>query len=327
MTNITKFNQEKRQINNTIQKMNQHLNKSHEKLLTKLSNMADHPIIFTFGIPRTGTTLLTQSIAYNLDVGYINNLIAKFWCAPLYGITLSNDLINIDEERKNYNSDLGRTKEITGHHVFSYFWHKWLKADLNGEINIEKGLKEIDWKGLKLTIMNMCNTFQKPLVLTGIWPAYYLQKFSELFPNALFIYTERDFNDVAISIYKARLRYFNDKNKWWSTHPLEYKQLKNKSWHEQIAGQIFYLKRFYEEQIKKIDKKRVIKTNYNEVCNSQKEIIEKIQKTIKDLYSYDIKIKGKISNNFKVSKQNKDFPEYKLLKKSIDKFSKETIKC
>ena len=35
----------------------------------------DFPFIFVFGLPRSGTTLITQVIAQSLNIGYINN----FW--------------------------------------------------------------------------------------------------------------------------------------------------------------------------------------------------------------------------------------------------------
>ena len=38
----------------------------------------EYPLLFIFGLPRSGTTLISQVIAHCFDVGYINNL-ASGW--------------------------------------------------------------------------------------------------------------------------------------------------------------------------------------------------------------------------------------------------------
>ena len=45
------------------------------------------------GVPRSGTTLLAQLVASHLNIGCINNLIAAFWRAPVYGVRLSRKLL------------------------------------------------------------------------------------------------------------------------------------------------------------------------------------------------------------------------------------------
>ena len=40
------------------------------------------PALFICGPPRSGTTIFAQAITYVADVGYINNLIARFATNP-----------------------------------------------------------------------------------------------------------------------------------------------------------------------------------------------------------------------------------------------------
>ena len=49
----------------------------------------EHALVFVVGLPRSGTTLLTQVLAYCLDAGYVNNFAARFWLAPVHGLRLS----------------------------------------------------------------------------------------------------------------------------------------------------------------------------------------------------------------------------------------------
>ena len=54
---------------------------------------ANLPIVYIVGAPRSGTTLLSQVLSRYLRVGYIDNLIARFWLRPSVGITLSRILL------------------------------------------------------------------------------------------------------------------------------------------------------------------------------------------------------------------------------------------
>lgn len=76
--------------------------------------------IFIFGLARSGTTLVSQLIADNTDLGYINNLSASFWENPQYGVYLSLHLGV--QTRISYGSDLGRTETIGDISEFGYFW-------------------------------------------------------------------------------------------------------------------------------------------------------------------------------------------------------------
>jgi len=40
------------------------------------------PILYIVGVPRSGTTLLSQLVSRYCPVGYINNLIARCWLRP-----------------------------------------------------------------------------------------------------------------------------------------------------------------------------------------------------------------------------------------------------
>ncbi len=86
-----------------------------------------YPNIFIFGAPRSGTTLLSQVLALCLDIGYIDNLIARFWKAPLQGIRLSKILLQ-DLRRTDFSSVHGVTIDLTEPHEFGYFWTRWLGA-------------------------------------------------------------------------------------------------------------------------------------------------------------------------------------------------------
>ena len=40
------------------------------------------PIIFVMGLPRSGTTPLVQLLVQKFKLGYVTNLVARFWESP-----------------------------------------------------------------------------------------------------------------------------------------------------------------------------------------------------------------------------------------------------
>ena len=88
------------------------------------------PLIYIVGAPRSGTTLLSQVVSRFLDVGYINNLIARFWRRPSVGIHLSRLVLGGGgREQIAFESEHGTTPGAAGPHEFGYFWRHWLQLD------------------------------------------------------------------------------------------------------------------------------------------------------------------------------------------------------
>ena len=311
--------------------MNEDLKRNHKRLILDCEAVNSFPFIFVCGLPRSGTTLLMQLLSNCLDVGYINNLIARFWSAPLYGIVLSKILLSAEKEKiQDYTSSWGKTKYIDGPHEFSYFWHEWFHPhDCPAEmgIDLEKIYHATDWQELKKILLNMAHYFNKPVLFKGMWPAYFLKKFVELLPRSLFIFISRKDEDVAMSLYRTRLKYYGDPNTWWSLYPAEYANLKDLPWYEQIAGQIFFLTEYYSRQIENIDEKHFLQINYNDLCQSPMEVLTAIQTRLDMNFSYNVDILREPPVRFDTSGYDNEnnMEEYRRLQNALAGY-KENIK-
>jgi len=247
-----------------------------------------YPTIFVFGLPRSGTTLLYQLISYSLDLGYVNNLIARFWLAPLHGIMLSKAVLG-DARDGSFVSDYGKSINIAGPHEFSYFWMHWLGIrSIDEMLLFGSNRKDINWKRLKSVISCMQDIFEKGMVFKNNYVANLLKNFSTNFDMPIFIYIERDVRDVALSILKARKSYYDNLDAWWGTYPPEYHSLKTLPFHQQIAGQVTGLIRVYEKQIELIHEDSILRVNYDELCQSPASIIELIIERVNRLYGFPI---------------------------------------
>jgi hypothetical protein len=240
-------------------------------------------------------------------LGYVNNLVARFWAAPLVGAYLSRILLA--DEAVGYDSYHGKTPEINGPHEFSYFWHKWLNISALKELDHEwHEQNQVDWPGLRRTLIALTNLWGRPVLMKGILPAYYL---GELFKqmDLYVLYVERDLPDVAVSILEARREYYGDEEIWWSTKPLEYKRIKDDPYIRQIAAQVIYLDRFYKQQLADIPKDNLQIVGYQALCRSPAGVTQTVERKIQGRFGLELGPAGGDLPVFEPSSR-KNHPDY-----------------
>jgi len=264
-----------------LERINNILQKDEEK--NYLQESPNYPFIFVFGLPRSGTTMMSQLLIKSFDLGYINNFMARFWLAPATGIKLSKIILG-DKQETELESDFATTKNIYDLHEFGYFWRYWLNIhSTNDAIQIQNREAKTDWHQLQVVLANMQREFNKTMCMKNIFGAYHIPMLTKLLPQTVWVYIERDPLDVAISILNARKKFFKDLNLWWSTVPPEYPRLKGLNYIEQIAGQVYYLLKFYNEQLNKINSRHIFKVKYKDLCNDPSYYMQEFQdKMIQD---------------------------------------------
>ena len=258
------------------------------KLESEPARDINYPTVFVFGLPRSGTTLLYQLIAQCLDLGYINNLIARFWLRPDYGIALSQAILEPLKEA-NYQSKYGRTKGAYGPHEFGYFWNHWLKIrGVDDLIRYDYPSEEIDWPGLGRVVRCMQEMFQSGIVLKAMLAPNHMKAFAETFAMPLFVYIERDPIDVALSLLSVRREYFGKVDTWWSLYPPNYLELKSYPFDRQIAGQVQGLNKTHERVLELVSSEITIKVRYEDMCMDPSTVIRQIRRRLRDAYGVDV---------------------------------------
>ena len=277
------------------------------------------PNMFIYGVPRSGTTLLSQILIYCLDVGYINNLIARFYKAPFLGAILSEEL-KIPKEI-SFKSSFGRTPLISDPHEFGYFWSEMLGLKHNNTHNIsvsDFAISRSKLEKMKKELLSLNYVIKKPYIFKNILTGLFIKEISSILKKSVFIYIERDPFNNAVSLLLARERLYQNKNKWFSLKPKEWKELKDKSPEEQVAGQVFYLRKEFEDKMKNME--NVIKLKYESLCKSPTEEVEKVLSFVFELTGYRIKLINQVKP-FVCKKFNpEDFP---AVKQAIDKYFSE----
>lgn len=238
----------------------------------------EHPFLFVIGAPRSGTTLLTQTLVHSLDLGYIDNLAARFFMAPLHGMRFSRAVFG-KEGRTDHRSDHAATKELSDIHEFGYFWREWLNKKRFDDITHAKEKEDgIDWNGLRRVLSSMQSEAGRPMLFKNSLGSYHMPRFEKELGKVLFLHIVRNEMDAALSILEARKRYNQDLRTWWSYQPLEYEALKDRDPYEQIAGQVLCLRSFYRKEMEELSEQKALEIPYERLCREPLQVAEEVQR-------------------------------------------------
>ena len=247
-------------------RLNEHLQAFDQ---SEVSSGEAFPLIYVVGLPRSGTTLLSQLISRHLPVGYINNLIARFWRNPVVGIRLSQAVFGSDIRQKiELASTHGVTAEPWGPHEFGYFWRHWLRLDEAHTHKLsESHLDGLDHAGLAMALNRMAATFEAPLVFKNIICGLQAEFLTKIRPNSLFVLIERNPQAVVASLLRARQQRYGDESIWWSLKPSTFEKLRLiPEAQAQIEGQVADgCSDFHAELLK--TNLNVIRITYEELCS------------------------------------------------------------
>lgn len=306
------------QAESFLEEFNQYLL---EKELNEYSAFPIHfPFLFVIGAPRSGTTLLSQLIANSFDISYINNLSARFFLAPLHGIRFSEAVLGKSRE-SDFRSNYARTTKLSDIHEYGYFWRHWLNKHTFDDISRAKEKEnEIDWEGVLKVLSSLQHETQRPFVFKNIYGSYHMRKFTEMLGKVIFIYVERDELDSAVSILNARKKYNTDLNVWWSYQPLEYEKIKDLDYWSQIAGQIYFLRKFYLEEMERLPAKNQIRFTYREMCEDPLTVITKIKKVCQLHDGFNIRIINRPPQSFPFRKYEDSTREKQIFKERLEDF-------
>lgn len=293
-----------------------------ENLGYAIKDEPDFPLIFGFGIPRSGTTLLGQILAYGLNAGYINNFSARFWLAPVTGIRLSKIILG-NSKSMDFTSNYATTKDLTSIHEFGYFWRHWLHLNETSDFKNFKDKEDIiEWEKLKYTLINMQDQYKGVFVMKNLFGAYHLDKIIEVLKKVIYVYVERDELDTAVSILDARRKFHDNLNTWWSTLPPNHENLLGLNYVDQITGQIISLQRYYNSTIdNSVYRDNIIKIKYDDLTKYPNLLLEQVKEKSKTLFNKDIQ-NIKILDGFSSRTYENREKEKNKFKVSFDKMKK-----
>jgi hypothetical protein len=235
--------------------------------------------VFIVGAPRTGSTILYQLLTHYLDLLYINNFAGLFYRDLFFGIWLSRKFLR-DRPHNCFDSFQGDTYRcgLKGPAECGDFWYRWLPRDRHyiGKDEVEEEKREEIGK----TLFAVINRRDKPFLIKNLNAGQRMGLFSQITPDARFIFIRRNPLYAAQSIWLSKKKIGLAPHQWWSIMPKNYDELVKLPAHRQIVRQIFFLEKQILDDRRYFPAENFIAVEYEELCRHPLETVETLQRFI-----------------------------------------------
>lgn len=159
-----------------------------------------HPLILVCGAPRSGTTLVYQTLINHLPVAYFSNLTSLFPRSPLTSLRLFQRFLAAPAAR--YDSFYGRTPGLAGSNDALYLWDRWLGPD---RARPPESLLDEAIADMQQFFAACDGLFNRPLVNKNNNLNVSAHLVAAALPHAHFVCVTREPGQLARSLYRARL--------------------------------------------------------------------------------------------------------------------------
>ena len=171
------------------------------------------PVVLVVGTPRSGTTLVYQTLARYMDVSYVTNLTSMFPKSPVTASRLLNWMPKRDSA--DFHNFYGQTARLHGPNDGFSLWNKWLGDD---RYVPRTDLNESEQQEMRSSFSAGSQAFGKPFLNKNNRNTGCLDLLSKVLPQASFIVVRRNPLLVAQSLINAREQVQGDKSVGWGLH-------------------------------------------------------------------------------------------------------------
>ena len=248
-----------------------------EKLRVKETKDLLFQPVFILGAPRSGTTLLYQSLLYEFDFSFLSNLHCKFFGIP-WIVERFFDYRLKYLESKSFNSDYGATHDWFSPSECGEFWYRFFQKDPQFVSNEDVSEKKL--LDLKTAFISLQKAKQRPFLIKNLISVLRIEPLQKIFPNALFLIVHRNTADTAHSILEARYKLFQNYDSWFSLKPPNFKTLTALPPEEQAVEQIRSTYKIIDDA-KKIRPNHFFDVNYDDFCTSPNDTLNLVAQFLK----------------------------------------------
>jgi hypothetical protein len=240
--------------------------------LVKKSHEKSEPVLLVVGAPRSGTTLVYQTLARYLDVSYFSNLTSFFPRSAIAGTRMFGWLAG--KPSADFHNFYGQTAGLNGpNHGFT-IWNQWLGED---RYVPRTDLSTDEMKAMQKFFAAWSITFQKPLLNKNNRNTACLDQLSRALPSAVFIVVRRNPLLVAQSSINARAQVQGDKTVGWGLHANSQSDAGDAlAYVDDVCDQILQIEQELDEQLAHIPADRIVEITYEGFCESPADAIAAI---------------------------------------------------
>lgn len=242
------------------------------------------PVCFVVGAPRAGHTLLSQLLARSGSLAYVNNVVARFWDAPLVGAMVDRVLPPEDAgpAPEAPRSEYGRTSGRAEPHEFGNFLRRWIEF---GEVHRSASqTPSPETTGAwRREVAALEDFYRRPLMLRNLVYGQNVPLVRSVFPASLFVVCRREPLWQAQSMLEARARQPGGRGAWWSLRPPGCEGLDSRSPEEQVVGQIRAAQAVLERDLAALPASAALHVEYAEVCRDPRGQVRRVVQRLESL--------------------------------------------
>ena len=229
------------------------------------------PAIIILALPRSGSTVIYQSLCHGLGVDYLSNLWHLMYQLPLLGGLCSARFSRA--HISNFKSEQGFVDGIDGPAEGIRFWQWWLGCGLSDRDCHRHSVAKLRRRSLYLRrVFTALGVLKKqPFATAYLGHTLVPDRVDSAFPGAALIRLRRDPIANALSLLNCLRQNGGD---WFSVKPIQCDGLEGASEHKRVASQVYWLNRRLD-QSECADS--MLTVHYDQLCENPTKEVERIR--------------------------------------------------
>jgi hypothetical protein len=220
------------------------------------------PLVFIVGAPRSGTTLVYQTLARYLPVGYFTNLNALFPRSPIASAALLDRFRS--RRRPDFHSYYGNTAGLAGPNDGFHVWDRWLGCD---RYRAPQQLGDAAIRSMRTFFDAWLTASGRPLLNKNNRNTDCVSLLGAALPDARFIEVRRDPVYVAQSLLLARQRIQGSKAIGWGLRSRDHDPADGAgAYVDDVCDQVFAIDTRLREDRARLGRGRFIEMSYERFC-------------------------------------------------------------
>lgn len=258
------------------------------------------PLVCICGPPRSGTTLVYQTLVQHLPVAYFSNLTATFPRSPLTATRIAQSYLS--KPNASYSSFYGHTNHWSGTNDALNLWDRWLGANRS---EVPESISPTLAAQMR-RFFNGCEVvFERPLVCKNNSLNYSAHLVSEVLENVHFVCLTRDRQQLAESLYRARCDIHGDPTVPYGL----FEEVSSSDPAASVCEQVLAYENLAATQRERIGPDRFWLLPYEDFCHRPDEIVKRLARKVLQLDLADL---NPLPEPFQISQKQRVASEVKL---------------
>ena len=244
-----------------------------EYALTVKADTDSSPICFIIGPPRSGSTLLYELLVTRFDCGYLSNFARRLFRVPVAATWLCRK--EMRSRKGSFDSQYGELTGRAAPNEGGRIWAHWMPYAAPYFLT-KRGLSPAQ---MRRKMAAICRITGQPMIVKNLILQSDFPLLIKSFPNAIFIYVERDWADNARSLVKAREdKTSMDGTGWWSLRPKGWEAYADADPVVQSCAQVMLSHQDVQRGLDAIgDPGRHMKVPYERLCADPTSVLDQIE--------------------------------------------------